>query len=192
MILRKFARALLVIAAGLLTCLAARADRVIIPAYGVPGQGFDNSLAAMYSNRLTTSELASDSSFDIGGASSAAGLETFILASEPLADAAFVLPFNFSDTWGTSFSNLNLPAGIYLQLVPGPLSPADFRDWVAALPPNFEIEQESQLTFFNDSNSRPRDYWDLLHELPASPDLRIWVAEMPPAFEIARDWKIEP
>ncbi len=192
MILRKFARALVVIAAGLLTCMAARADRVIIPAYGVPGQGFDNNLAAMYPDRLGTSELASDSSFDIGGASSAAGLETLILASETLADAAFVLPFNFSDAWATSFSNLNLPAGVYSQLVSGSLSPADFHDWIAALPPDFEIERDSPLTPFNDSDSRPRDYWDLLREPLASPDLRIWVAELPPAFEIARDWGIEP
>ncbi|MGA7240850.1 MAG: hypothetical protein WBY44_34525 [Bryobacteraceae bacterium] len=191
--MRKFARALLTIAAGLLTCLAARADRVIIPAYGMPGQGFDNRLAAMYSGAVGTSGLASNSPFNMAGdLSFTIGLDPFPLAPEPLTDAAFVLPFNFSDAWVASFSNLNLPIGVYSQLVPGLLLPPDFRDWVAALPPDFEIEQESQMTSFNVSNSRSRDYWDLLREPLVSPDLRIWVAELPPAFEMARNWEIEP
>ncbi len=176
------------IAAGLLTCQAARADRLIFAAYGVPGQGFDNTLPAMYSDHLATFDLASNSLFNIADdPSTAPGLSAFTLASEPLA-----VPFNFSGAWATSFSNLNLPAGVYWQLESGPLAPPDFRDWVAALPPNSEIERDSHLMSFNDLNAQPRDYWELLPEPLASPGLRNWVAELPPAFEMARNWEIEP
>jgi hypothetical protein len=180
------------IAAGLLACWVARADSVIVAALGVPGQGFENGLPAMYSDRLATFELASDSLFNSAGNPLAAtGLGAFTLASEPISETAVALPFNFSGAWVTSFSNLNLPAGVYWELVSGPLEPPDFRDWVAALPPDFEIVRDAWMMSFSDLNSPARDYWELLRDPLAPPDFRNWVAELPPAFEMARDWGIE-
>jgi hypothetical protein len=189
MILRKFAAALLTIAAGLLACLVARADSVLVTTYGVPG--FDNKLAAMYPDRLAAAALASDNLFNISGNPLiGAGLGTFTLDPESLIEAAFALPFNLSGAWVTSFSNLALPAGAYLRLPPDPSPALDFQDWAAALPPEFGLAQEDRMVSFNDLSSPPADYWDLLREPLASPDIRNWVAEIPPSFEMARDWAI--
>jgi hypothetical protein len=192
MILRRFARALLTIAVGLLACWVARADSVIVAAFDTQGQGFDKRLPAMYSDDLATFELASNSLFDLAGnLSGATGLGAFTLASEPLAEAAFALPFNFSGAWVTSFSNLSLPAGVYSQPVSDPPAPPGFHDWIAALPPDFEIARDDWTMSFSDLNSPATDYWELLREPLASPDYRNWLAELPPAFEMARNWEIE-
>lgn len=175
------------IAAGLLACLTARADSLIVSSYGV--SGFDQNLPAMDPDRLATFALASDNLFNVtGNQLIGAGLGTFTLDSEPLAEAAFALPFNLSGAWVTSFSNLTLPAGAYGRLVSDQAAAPDFQDWVAALPPDSELAREDQAISFNDLSSPPADYWDLLREPLASPDIRNWVAEIPPSFEIARDW----
>jgi hypothetical protein len=193
MILRKFARALLMIATGSLACGLARADSVIVAAIGETGPGFDNRLPALYSDDQTKFELASNSPFDLAGnLSGTIGLGSFTLASEPLAEAAFAFPFNSSGAWATSFSNLSLPAGVYSQSVSDPLAPHGFHDWGAALPPDFEIARDDWMMFFSDLSSTTGDYWALLREPLASPDFRTGQAEMPPAFEMARDWEIEP
>lgn len=175
------------IAAGLLACMTARADSLIVNSYSV--LGFDDKLPAMYSDRLAAFALASDNLFNVtGNPLIGAGLGAFTLDSEPLAESAFALPFNLSGAWVTSFSNLTLPAGAYGRWGSGPLAPVDFQDWVAALPPESGVPSNERLISFNDLSSPPPDYWDLLREPLASPDIRNWVAEMPPSFEIARDW----
>jgi hypothetical protein len=188
MTLRKFARASIVLAAGLLACLVARADSAIVSSYGV--RGFDSTLPAIYPDRLAALALASDSIFNItGNPLVSAGLGTFALDSEPLAEAALALPFNVSGVWVTSFSNLTLVAGAYRRLPSGPTAALDFQDWVGAMPLESEWAREGLMSF-NDLSSPPADYWELLREPLASPDLRNWVAEIPPSFEIARDWAI--
>lgn len=180
------------IATGLLACWVARADSLIVAASGETGQGFENRLPAMYSDDLSTFGLASNSLYDLGGnLSGAGGLGSSTLASEPLAETAFALPFNFSGAWATSFSNLRPPAGIYSQVRSDRLAALGFHDWVAGPPPDVEIAREAWLMTFNDLNAPARDYWKLLREPLASPDFRNWLAELPSAFEMARNWEIE-
>jgi hypothetical protein len=143
----------------------------------------------MYSD-LTAFGLASDNLFSVTGDSLiGAGLGTFRLDSDPLAEAAFALPFNLSGAWVTSFSNLSLPAGIDWRLASDRLAPSEFQYWGAALPHDFEAAPEAWMTsFFSDLLLSDTDYWELLRDPLGLPDIRYWVAELPPAFEMARDW----
>lgn len=187
MTLRKFVKPLLTIAVGLLACLAARVDSLIVNSFSV--RGFDNNLTAMYSDRPAAFALVSDNLFNItGNPVIGSGLGTFGPDSEPLAEAAFALPYNLSGEWVTSFSNLTLPAGAYWDSDADATS--DFQDWVAALPPDFDAGQEDWIISFNDLRSPSADYWDFLREPLASPGIRNWV-EVPPAFEIVREWASE-
>jgi hypothetical protein len=174
------------IATGLLACLVARADSALVSSYGPPG--FDNNVTAMYSDRLAAFALASDNLYNVtGNPLIGAGLGTFTLDSEPLAEAAFALPLNLSGAWMTSFSNLTLPAGAYRRLDSSSPAQRDFQNWIAAFPPDSDVAREERMAAFNDLNSPAADYWDLLREPLASPDIRNWVAELPPAFEMSRD-----
>jgi hypothetical protein len=191
MILRKLGKAMLMIAAGLLACWVARADSIIVAAVDGPGHVFNNSLPAMHSDDSATFEPASNGLFDLAGnPPGAMGLGIYTLVSQLLGEEAFALPIDLSVGWITSFSSLSLPPAMYSQSGVDSLSPG-FHDWVAGLPPEFEIAREERMTFFSDLNSPPGDYWDLLREPLASPDSRTWLAELPPAFEMARDWDIE-
>jgi hypothetical protein len=152
--LRKFAGALLLIATGSLAFGVARADSRIVAAFGETGQVFDNRLPAMYSDDLTAFELASKSLFGLAcNLSEATGLGSFA-ASEPLAEVAFAVPFNFSGGWVTSFSNLSLPGGVYSQSMSDALMSPGFQDWMAApdfriwlaeLPPAFEMARHWEI-----------------------------------------------
>jgi hypothetical protein len=131
-------------AAGWNACSIARADAAIVAAFGIAGAGTECRLSTMYSDRLATAELASENLVNLtGDASLATALGTFTLASQEIAEAAFALPFNFSGAWVTSFSNLNLPSGVYWRLVADPLAPPNFRDWVASLPPDMDAASDA-------------------------------------------------
>ncbi len=114
----------------------ARADAFVVTAVSVAGPSVESGLPSMYSGHMTAAEFAADNLFDLSGGRRT-GLGVFAMAAGEIAQAAFALPFNFSGAWVTSFSNLNLPAGVYWELVSDPRSPPDFRDWIAVLPPAF-------------------------------------------------------
>jgi hypothetical protein len=136
MTIRNVARVFFLLAVGWNACRVARADSAIVAAWGgvLPGAG--SGLAAMYSASFANSELAAEHLFSLPRASSSlTGLGIATLEPDELSDLVFALPFNFSGAWVTSFSNLNLPARIYWEMVADPRTPADFRDWVASMPP---------------------------------------------------------
>jgi hypothetical protein len=126
----------------------------------------------MYSDRLATPNSVSTA------------LGALTVTSESFAEAA--MPFSFSGTWATSFSNLNLPAAVYWQSGSDPALWTDSPDWVAALPPDFEIARGGWLTPFNNWNRPVESYWDLLSEPLSPPDFRNWGPSLAPAFEMAR------
>ena len=124
----KFAKALLVIAIGLLACwAAARADSI---AESAPDNLFDSSSGSCIPSAL--------------------GALTFPVKS--IAQAASVYPFSFSGAWAASFSNLNLPAVAYWELAPDSPAPAS-GEWAPILPPVFDTAAEAASGAVWESNS---------------------------------------
>ncbi len=141
MTVTKFARAILLIALGVWACWIGRAESAIMAEIGVAGTGLDHRLPALYSDHLTSLELASVNLLNvISDPSSPAALGTTMLAYEPTVAAAFALPFNLSGAWATSLSNLNLPRAFWVVETDPRVVP-DYRDWMHTIPPDFELAQ---------------------------------------------------
>lgn len=93
----------------------------------------------------------------------------FTLTTQPLAESGLALPFSVSAAFATSFSNLNLPAGVFWEIVSDPLAPPDYGNWLAEVPAGLELAQAWAISF-REVNLPADMYWDLLSDPLTAPD----------------------
>lgn len=144
----------------------------------------------MYAGHLAASELGAQNLLPLSVAASAStALGTLTLAAQPATDADCQVTFNLSGAWASTFSNLNLPAGVAWQL-----SPQSASDFVleATLPLSDTAPaggREIWASSFADWNLPEGVFWELVSDPLGPPNYRHWMAALPPAFETSGDWR---